>query len=62
MIISKRRDGRKKKSGLRNIREWTGITCVEELFYLPNNKKEYRKLTASQRREETPEEEEEEEI
>ncbi|KAI8422975.1 hypothetical protein MSG28_014065 [Choristoneura fumiferana] len=33
-IEGKRRVGRRKKSWLRNIREWTGIACVEELFSL----------------------------
>nr|ADF18552.1 endonuclease-reverse transcriptase [Bombyx mori] len=46
-VDGKRRAGRRKKSWLRNIREWTGIASVEQLFRLAADKNEYRKLTAN---------------
>lgn len=46
-VEGKRRAGRKRKSWLRNIREWTGITSVEKLFRLAVDKTEYKKLTAN---------------
>lgn len=46
-VEGKRRAGRRKKSWLRNIREWTGIASVEQLFRLAVDRDEYRKLTAN---------------
>ncbi|KAI8422973.1 hypothetical protein MSG28_014063 [Choristoneura fumiferana] len=46
-IEGKRRVGRRKKSWLRNIREWTGIASVEELFSLARDKERYAELTAN---------------
>lgn len=45
-VEGRRRAGRRRKSWLRNIREWTGINSVEQLFRLAHNRDEYRKLTA----------------
>ena len=39
--------GRRKKSWLRNIREWTGISSANELFRLAKDKTAYAKLTAN---------------
>ncbi|XP_049874692.1 uncharacterized protein LOC126372825 [Pectinophora gossypiella] len=46
-IEGKRRRGRRKKSWLRNIREWTGVTTVEQLFRLASDREEFSKLTAN---------------
>ncbi|XP_045783253.1 uncharacterized protein LOC123879530 [Maniola jurtina] len=45
-IAGKRVVGRRKKSWLRNIREWTGIKTVGELFRLAMDKEKFKKLTA----------------
>ncbi|CAH2241349.1 jg15549 [Pararge aegeria aegeria] len=45
-VAGKRRIGRKRKSWLRNIREWTGIASAAQLFSFAREKKNYRKLTA----------------
>ncbi|XP_045537894.1 uncharacterized protein LOC123721881 [Papilio machaon] len=46
-IAGKRRVGRRKKSWLRNIREWTNIASVEDLFRLAQDRKNFAKLTAN---------------
>ncbi|KPI93474.1 hypothetical protein RR46_10734 [Papilio xuthus] len=46
-IEGKRRAGRRKKSWLRNIREWTGIRSAEELFPLALERTKYSKLAAN---------------
>lgn len=46
-IKGKRRVGRRKKSWLRNIREWTSIASVEDLFRLAQDRKKFAELTAS---------------
>lgn len=46
-VDGKRHAGRRKKSWLRNIWEWTGIASVEQLFRLAADRNEYRKLTAN---------------
>lgn len=46
-IEGKRGRGRRKKSWMRNIREWTGITSVEELFRLARNAQQFAELTAN---------------
>ncbi|CAH2229128.1 jg5218 [Pararge aegeria aegeria] len=46
-VSGKRRIGRKRKSWLRNIREWTGIASATQLFSLAREKENYRKLTAN---------------
>lgn len=46
-VEGKRRAGRRRKSWLRNIREWTGVASVEQLMRLAKNKKKYDELTAN---------------
>ncbi|CAH2266792.1 jg18921 [Pararge aegeria aegeria] len=46
-VAGKRRIGRKRKSWLRNIREWTGIASAAQLFSLAREKEKYQKLTAN---------------
>uniref|UniRef100_A0A2A4J795 Reverse transcriptase domain-containing protein n=1 Tax=Heliothis virescens TaxID=7102 RepID=A0A2A4J795_HELVI len=46
-VEGKRPAGRRRKSWLRNIREWTGIASVERLFQLAMDREEYKKLTAN---------------
>ncbi|XP_045485098.1 uncharacterized protein LOC123689386 [Pieris rapae] len=46
-IQGKRHVGRRKKSWLRNVREWTGITTAEELLHLAQDETRFRKLTAN---------------
>ncbi|KAL0838470.1 hypothetical protein ABMA28_016600 [Loxostege sticticalis] len=48
-VAGKRRVGRRKKSWLRNIRDWTGIASAAQLFRLARNREEYAKLTANLR-------------
>ncbi|CAH2234026.1 jg5017 [Pararge aegeria aegeria] len=43
-VAGKKRIGRKKKSWLRNIREWTGIASGAQLFSLAIENKNYQKL------------------
>ncbi|CAH2242692.1 jg7589 [Pararge aegeria aegeria] len=46
-VAGKRRIGRKRKSWLRNIREWTGIASAAQLFSLAREQEKYQKLTAN---------------
>lgn len=46
-IAGKRRAGRRKKSWLRNIREWTNIASVEQLFRLAQDREKFSELTAN---------------
>lgn len=46
-VKGRRRAGRRKKSWLRNIREWSGIAGMEELFRLAQDKFKFAKLTAN---------------
>ncbi|CAH2245137.1 jg2391 [Pararge aegeria aegeria] len=46
-VAGKRCIGRKRKSWLRNIKEWTGIASAAQLFSLAREKENYRKLTAN---------------
>ncbi|CAH2267488.1 jg3493 [Pararge aegeria aegeria] len=46
-VAGERRIGRKRKSWLRNIREWTGIASATQLFSLAREKENYQKLTAN---------------
>ncbi|CAH2096300.1 unnamed protein product [Euphydryas editha] len=46
-VPGKRKPGRRKMSWLHNIREWTGIKTVEQLFRLALDKEKYKKLTAN---------------
>ncbi|XP_045485783.1 uncharacterized protein LOC123689499 [Pieris rapae] len=46
-IQGKRRVGRRKKSWLRNVREWTGIASAEGLLHLAQDKTRFRELTAN---------------
>ncbi|CAH2234459.1 jg17761 [Pararge aegeria aegeria] len=46
-VAGKRRIARKRKSWLRNIREWTGIASAAQLFSLAREKEKYQKLTAN---------------
>ncbi|CAH2247873.1 jg12239 [Pararge aegeria aegeria] len=48
-VTGRRGAGRRKKSWLRNIREWTGIASAAELFRLAKNRQEFTKLTANLR-------------
>ncbi|CAK1603571.1 unnamed protein product [Parnassius mnemosyne] len=48
-VAGKRGVGRRKKSWLCNIREWTGIASAVELFRLAKNRAEFTKLTANLR-------------
>ncbi|CAH2242185.1 jg22897 [Pararge aegeria aegeria] len=48
-VAGRRGVGRRKKSWLRNIREWTGIASAE-LFRLAKNRQEFTKLTAKSKR------------
>ncbi|CAH2230239.1 jg19993 [Pararge aegeria aegeria] len=41
-VAGKRRNGRKRKSWLRNIREWTGIASTAHLFSLAREKENYQ--------------------
>ena len=43
-IAGKRGVGRRKKSWLRTIREWTGVTSAAELFHLARDKARFAKL------------------
>ncbi|CAH2240830.1 jg13459 [Pararge aegeria aegeria] len=43
----KRRVGRRKKSWLRSIREWTNIVSVETLFRLAQDREKFAELTAN---------------
>ncbi|CAH2243810.1 jg12722 [Pararge aegeria aegeria] len=43
-VLGRRGVGRRKKSWLRNIREWTGIASAAELFRLAKNRQEFTKL------------------
>ncbi|CAH2227180.1 jg14584 [Pararge aegeria aegeria] len=46
-VAEKRRIGRKKKSWLHNIREWTGIASTAQMFSLAREKENDQKLTAN---------------
>lgn len=46
-IAGRRRVGRRKKSWLRNIREWTKIANVEDLFRLAQDRDKFAELTAN---------------
>ncbi|KAG7308497.1 hypothetical protein JYU34_005707 [Plutella xylostella] len=46
-VEGKRRVGRRRKSWLRNVREWTGVASVEQLMRLAKNREEYAELTAN---------------
>lgn len=46
-VTGKRKVGRRKKSWLRNIREWTGIAGAAELFRRANDKDGFNKLIAN---------------
>lgn len=46
-VAGKRRVGRRKKSWLRNIREWTNISSVEQLFRLAQDRNKFAELTAN---------------
>lgn len=46
-VAGKRKVGRRKKSWLRNIREWTGIASAAELFRRAINKEDSKKLIAN---------------
>ncbi|CAH2207478.1 jg23512 [Pararge aegeria aegeria] len=46
-VAGKRCIGRKRKSWLRNIREWTGMASAAQLFSLAREKENYQKLTAN---------------
>ncbi|RVE42239.1 hypothetical protein evm_013115 [Chilo suppressalis] len=48
-VAGKRGVGRRKKSWLRNLREWTGISSAAELLHLAKDKETYAKLTANLR-------------
>ncbi|CAH2233427.1 jg11608 [Pararge aegeria aegeria] len=48
-VVERRGVGRRKKSWLRNIREWTGIASASELFRLAKNRQKFTKLTANLR-------------
>ncbi|CAH2243467.1 jg9382 [Pararge aegeria aegeria] len=48
-VAGRRGVGRRKKSWLRNIREWTGIASAPELFRLAKDRHEFTKLTANLR-------------
>ncbi|CAH2232884.1 jg1204 [Pararge aegeria aegeria] len=47
-VEGKRRVGRRKKSWLRNIREWTNIVSVETLFCLAQHREKFAELMANQ--------------
>ncbi|CAH2241180.1 jg3246 [Pararge aegeria aegeria] len=46
-VAGRRGVGRRKKSWLRNIREWTEIASAAELFRLAKDRQEFTKLTAN---------------
>lgn len=46
-VVPKRRVGRRKRSWLRNIREWTNIASVEDLFRLAQDRERFAELTAN---------------
>ncbi|KAI8436544.1 hypothetical protein MSG28_010075 [Choristoneura fumiferana] len=46
-VAGKRAVGRRKKSWLRNIREWTGVKSAAELFRLAKDRIRYAELTAN---------------
>ncbi|CAH2216206.1 jg23697, partial [Pararge aegeria aegeria] len=46
-VEGKRRVGRRKKSWLRTIREWTNIVSVETLFRLVQDREKFAELTAN---------------
>lgn len=46
-VAGKRRAGRRKKSWLHNIREWTNIASVEQLFRLAKDRIKFAELTAN---------------
>ncbi|KPJ12975.1 hypothetical protein RR48_01846 [Papilio machaon] len=45
-IAGKRRTGRRKKSWLRNIKEWTNIASVEHLFRFSQDRQKFTEVTA----------------
>ncbi|KAL4713558.1 hypothetical protein ACJJTC_006146 [Scirpophaga incertulas] len=48
-IAGRRSVGRRRKSWLRNIREWTGIASAARLFRLAKDRTKYAELTANLR-------------
>ncbi|XP_039756529.1 uncharacterized protein LOC120631148 [Pararge aegeria] len=46
-VEGKRRVGRRKKSWLRNIREWTNVVSVEALFRLAQDREKFAELTSN---------------
>lgn len=48
-VAGKRKVGRRKKSWLRNIREWTGIASAAQLFRLAKDRGKFAELTANLR-------------
>ncbi|CAH2233447.1 uncharacterized protein LOC120627568 [Pararge aegeria] len=46
-VEGKRRVGRRKKSWLRNIREWTNVESVEVLFRLAQDREKFAELTSN---------------
>ncbi|KAL4705294.1 hypothetical protein ACJJTC_018980 [Scirpophaga incertulas] len=48
-IAARRSVGRRRKSWLRNIREWTGIASAAQLFRLAKDRTKYAELTANLR-------------
>ncbi|KAL4707918.1 hypothetical protein ACJJTC_013709 [Scirpophaga incertulas] len=46
-LAGKRGIGRRKKSWLRNIREWTGVTSASELFHLARDRDKYSTLMSN---------------